>query len=230
MSIRQGTRRFRRYLPIPLVLIAALWLRPQMLGTILEIDDLADYVGYGIAVIGQAWRLWAWGSNFRNQTSLRTRGPYELGRHPLYSGNTLIAFGLLTVFNNVFAYALIIPLFLWMYSIVTREEETGLLAGPHAAEYAAYMQRVPSRLIPSLGKLRAALATTRPFDWRLAFEKEYESMLGWIAAAVLLEIYEEYFWELPDRSATATFGGVILLFLGLSATLLYVTKKQRTRW
>ena len=70
----------------------------------------------------------------------------------------------------------------------------------------------------------------RPFDWRLALEKEYESILGWIAAALLLELYEEFLWAPPGHQWKARVGAVLLGLIGLTAAAMYLSKHRRTRW
>ena len=49
--------------------------------------------GVALAIAGELVRLWAAGHVHKNVTLTRT-GPYAWVRHPLYTGNTLIALGL----------------------------------------------------------------------------------------------------------------------------------------
>ena len=183
-------RRYRRALPIPLVLLTVVVLRPVAPWGSQFLDTLTDGVGVGICALGQWLRLWAWGSNATvGKWGVRDRGPYTLMRHPLYAGNFLIMLGLVVIFHNPWAYLLLLVPFAYLYHVITDMEEKRMHRR-FGADYHDYREKEVPRFLPALGNLRVALRTTRPFGWGLAWRKEYESCCGWLAGVVVLEIYE----------------------------------------
>ena len=77
-------RRYRRYLPYPVLAVALAWLRPIQAGGSVGFDLALDGTGVLLALAGAVMRLWAWGSNSGPETiGLRRRGPYAMMRHPL---------------------------------------------------------------------------------------------------------------------------------------------------
>jgi protein-S-isoprenylcysteine O-methyltransferase Ste14 len=183
-------RRYRRALPIPLVMLTVIGLRPVAPWGSQFLDTLTDVVGVGICALGQWLRLWAWGSNATvGKWGVRDRGPYTLMRHPLYAGNFLVMLGLVVVFNNPWAYPLLLLPFAYLYHVITNMEEKRMHRR-FGADYHDYREKEVPRFLPALGNLSAALRTTRPFGWGLAWRKEYESCCGWLAGVVILEIYE----------------------------------------
>jgi hypothetical protein len=117
-------RRYRRYLPLPLILVCLIWLRPMIPGGSSFLDTVTDLIGVGVCALGQWFRLWAWGSNATvGKWGVRGRGPYTLMRHPLYTGNFLIAAGLVVIFNNPWAYLLFLVPLAYLYHVITNMEE-----------------------------------------------------------------------------------------------------------
>jgi hypothetical protein len=110
-------------------------------------------------------------------------------RHPLYAGNFLIVVGLVVIFHNPWAYPLLLLPFAYLYHTITNMEEQRLRRR-FSDDYQEYRQDAVPRFLPALGNLRAALDTTRPFSWKLAWRKEYESCCGWLAGVALLQVYE----------------------------------------
>jgi protein-S-isoprenylcysteine O-methyltransferase Ste14 len=183
-------RRYRRYLPIPLVLFVLVCLRPTVpLGSTL-LDSLMDFIGVGICVLGQWLRMWAWGSNATvGKWGVRDRGPYTMMRHPLYAGNFLIVLGLSVIFHNLWAYLLLLLPFAYMYHAITNMEEKRLRRR-FTEDYQEYREQDVPRFLPAAQNLDQALSTTLPFGWGLAWRKEYESCCGWLAGVVILEAYQ----------------------------------------
>ena len=183
-------RRYRRYLPIPLVLFVVVFLRPTVpLGSPV-LDTLTDLFGVGICALGQWLRMWAWGSNATvGKWGVRDRGPYTMMRHPLYAGNFLIVLGLSMVFHNLWAYLLLLPPFAYMYHAITNMEEKRLRRR-FTEDYQEYREQAVPRFLPALRNLGHAIDTTRPFGWGLAWRKEYESCCGWLVGVSLLEAYQ----------------------------------------
>ncbi len=183
-------RRYRRALPIPLVLVTVIGLRPLVPWGSDLLDTVTDVIGVGLCALGQWLRLWAWGSNATvGKWGVRDRGPYALMRHPLYAGNFLIVLGLVVVFNNPWAYLLLLPPFAYLYHVITDMEEKRMRRR-FGSDYHEYREREVPRFLPALGNLGVALRTTRPCGWGLAWRKEFESCCGWLAGVVVLEIYE----------------------------------------
>jgi isoprenylcysteine carboxyl methyltransferase (ICMT) family protein YpbQ len=107
-AIELGARRYRRWLPASAALIVLTELEPLSFEDTL-FDDLAISIGVAFCMLGQLFRLWAWGcSAVVGKSGVRVRGPYALMRHPLYAGNFLIVVGLTVTFNNHWAYPLLI--------------------------------------------------------------------------------------------------------------------------
>jgi hypothetical protein len=112
-----------------------------------------------------------------------------LVRHPLYAGNFLIVLGLVVIFNNPWAYALLLLPFAYLYHVITEMEEKRMNRR-FGEDYREYRQHEVPRFLPALGNLTVALRTTWPFGWGFAWRKEYESCCGWLAGVVVLQIYE----------------------------------------
>jgi len=223
---RAWLRRYRRYLPIPLVLIALGGLRPAAPWGSVWLDTLTDALGVGLCALGQWLRLWAWGSNAAvGKWGVRDRGPYTLMQHPLYAGNFLILLGLVVIFNNPWAYPLLLLPFAYLYHVITDMEEKRMHRR-FGADYHEYRGRETPRFLPALGNLGAALRTTFPFGWGLAWRKEYESCCGWLAGVAALEIYEGVLargwaqnWPYTQRWL------VVLGIIGVAALSLRIRKR-----
>ena len=183
-------RRYRRLIPIPLALIALIFLRPQRLFGSLWLETALDGLGVLLCMLGQWVRAWAWGSNAHvDKFGVRDRGPYALMRHPLYTGNFLIGLGLVVVFHNPWLYPFfLIPFAYLYYAIVAMEEQR--LHWRFTDDYEGYRGVEVPRFFPALGNLGKAFNTTFPFGWELAVRKEYESVCGWVAGIVGIQLYE----------------------------------------
>lgn len=183
-------RRYRRSLPIPLILIAVLCLRPTVPFDSPFLDTVSDILGVGICALGQWLRVWAWGSNATvGKWGVRDRGPYKLMRHPLYAGNFLVVVGLVVIFHNPWAYPLLLLPFAYLYHTITNMEERRLRRR-FGEDYHEYREGEVPRFLPAFSNLSTAIQTTLPFSLSLAWRKEYESCCGWLAGVVVLQIYE----------------------------------------
>jgi hypothetical protein len=198
-----------------------MFLRPQVPGGSALLEALTDAVGIGVCVLGQGLRLWAWGSNADvGKFGVRTRGPYVLMRHPLYTGNFLILCGLVVVFHNPWAYLLFLLPFAYLYHVITQMEEARMNRR-FGADYHEYRGNDVPRFLPALRNFRVALKTTAPFGWGLAWRKEYESCCGWLAGVSIIAIYERvvahgwvHYWS-HTRNWLAFLGVVGMTTLGL---------------
>jgi protein-S-isoprenylcysteine O-methyltransferase Ste14 len=182
-------RRYRRLLPFPLAAIVFLVLQPGSSGGSAEL--LTTIAGAAFCFLGQGLRLWAWGSNGTvGSHGVRDRGPYALMRHPLYSGNFIILLGMVVVFDNVWAYPVLLLPFAYLYRVIAVMDEQQMIqySGP---DYLGYYNRALTRFFPAWRNLPAALSTTAPFSWALAWRKEYGSCCAWLAGVVGLLMYKE---------------------------------------
>ena len=78
--------------------------------------------GFALAVIGQAWRIYAAGVIYKNR-QLATTGAYSLVRHPLYLGNFLILVGFAVAGGNWMVWLVVILFFLFYYPAAIRYED-----------------------------------------------------------------------------------------------------------
>jgi len=190
-------RRYRRWLPAGAAMILFAWLEP-LSGEDKFFDDLTIYTGVALCMLGQWFRLWAWGCNaFVGKSAVRDRGPYALMRHPLYVGNFLILAGLTVAFNNPWAYPLLLVPFAYLYHLISRADELRMKIH-YGADYEAYAHAKVSRFLPRLSNLPLALRTTSPFNWVHAWRKEYNSCCAWLAGIGGLKIYRDalaYDWQ-----------------------------------
>jgi protein-S-isoprenylcysteine O-methyltransferase Ste14 len=184
-------------LPYGVALILFTVLKPSS-GENEGFNELSTALGIWLCMIGEGWRLWAWGCNGgMGKFAIRSRGPYAFMRHPLYAGNFLIAFGLTTTYNNPWAYLFLpLPLACLYYTIACADEQR--MKARFGVLYESYVTKHVTRFVPQLGKLVAALQTTRPFNWMLAWGKEYNSVCAWTAGIAALAFYKKaisYGWD-----------------------------------
>ena len=104
-------------------------------------------LGAGMALVGAAiciyWYFY-WNRNFRGK--LLTEGPYAYVRHPLYTGFTLLAFGL-ALAVPVYETRLLVVITMAVIAVFIPKEEEALLK-KYKQKYRDYMERVRYRLIP----------------------------------------------------------------------------------
>ena len=82
-------------------------------------------IGFGIAIAGQLFRIFAAGTIFKNH-KLASSGAYALVRHPLYLGNILILGGFSLASGSLFAALVIIAFFAIWYPAAIRYEDAKL--------------------------------------------------------------------------------------------------------
>jgi len=135
----------------------AKWLYPQHFWALLTFDTpWTRVIGTICLLLATAFTLWArwvlgtmWSSSAvaRVGHQLRTDGPYQLSRHPIYTGMLGMLFGMMLM-NGFGFYTLIFLLGIVFLEIKLHQEE-GLLRQTFGDEYLHYQQRVP-QLIPGL--------------------------------------------------------------------------------
>ena len=83
------------------------------------------YLGLGIAIVGQLWRIYAAGVIHKNK-QLASTGAYSLVRHPLYLGNFLILGGFALAGAHWVIIMLVVAFFLFYYPAAIRYEDSKL--------------------------------------------------------------------------------------------------------
>lgn len=106
----------RQGIGLLLVAVCAYFARPEA-GTV--------EIGLGLAVAGQAFRIYAAGFIFKNK-QLASTGPYALVRHPLYLGNFMILIGFTIAAANWYVAAAVAVFFLVWYPAAIAYEDSKL--------------------------------------------------------------------------------------------------------
>ena len=128
--------------------------------------------GGGIALLGEAVRIWAAGHLEKGQEVTQS-GPYRITRHPLYAGSAIIACGAAVATAHAGAMALIGAYMTATIVAAIRHEESGMRAA-FGDQYDAYAQ---SRAQP----------VERPFSLARAIKnKEHKAVAGLAAVAAIL--------------------------------------------
>lgn len=99
------------------------------------------FAGFLLAVIGQAWRIYAAGVIYKNR-QLASTGAYSLVRHPLYLGNFLILVGFAVAGGNLVVLAVVALFFLFYYPAAIRYEDHKL-EGIFGDEWRAWSKNIP---------------------------------------------------------------------------------------
>ena len=108
----------RQWFAVLFVLLVSIMGEPQ---------QMALYIGAGIAAVGTLIRLWASGHVMKNK-ELATDGPYAFVRHPLYVGNILLLIGFSIASSLWWSYALMIALLFFYYPPTIAYEDNKLHA------------------------------------------------------------------------------------------------------
>lgn len=96
------------------------------------------------ASMGDTWRI---GVNRQEKTSLITRGPYNVIRHPIYGFQIVMLAGSALLLPTVFSLVIIAVHFLCVQAKAADEE--AYLLGVHGETYRAYLNRT-GRLLPKI--------------------------------------------------------------------------------
>lgn len=136
---------------------------------------------------GEILRVWAAGYIRKNKV-LAILGPYRHVRNPLYAGSFLIGAGFGILSSNFIILALIIIIFLLIYTLQINSEEKEL-AKIFGEKYINYKKNV-GRWIP---RWKPYNNENEKFDIKLAIfkNKEYNSILGCIGIILLVLILRE---------------------------------------
>jgi protein-S-isoprenylcysteine O-methyltransferase Ste14 len=148
--LRRKLRRIDAHLP--LALLGLLIARPT---------PLSIALGAVPVVLGVAIRVWA--SGFLDKSGgLCVAGPYRYVRHPLYLGSLIAALGFVVMMNVIWAWVIILPVFLLLCALQLLAEERHLrsLYGDAHAEFA--------RSVPALVPLPGRKASSHRGQWEMA--------------------------------------------------------------
>ena len=148
-------------------------------------DTESLIAGLIVSSLGLALRAWAAG-NLEKNRSLAESGPYAFLRNPLYVGTLVTALGLVIAGRSLILLAIFIAVFLLVYLPVIELEEQHLRKLFPA--YDAYAQRVPA--LRPLARPAGPVARFRPaLYWR---NREYQALLAFVIAAIVLAVKLEY--------------------------------------
>jgi hypothetical protein len=99
-------------------------------------------IGFVLAALGQAWRIYAAGVIHKNR-QLATTGAYSLVRHPLYLGNFLILGGFTLASGNGYVAAVVTLFFLFYYPAAIRYEDRKL-EGIFGEDWHSWSRDIPA--------------------------------------------------------------------------------------
>jgi protein-S-isoprenylcysteine O-methyltransferase Ste14 len=185
---------------------------------------LAGFIGFLIAVVGQACRICTIGLAYIIRggkdhkvyaEELVTSGLYSHVRNPMYVGNFFLVIGL-AVASNSWVFALIgVPLSLGMHKAIVAAEEN-FLRNKFGPQFDAFCARVP-RWVPRLSGL---LTTVRGmhFEWRRVVAKEYAATFDWFSAVAVVVL------------AKLAYDGLLDDHEGLTALMLVVVLIRFVLW
>ena len=130
--------------------------------------------GAGIAVAGEAIRIWAAG-HLEKSREVTTSGPYRFTRHPLYLGSAIMTLGFVVAAHSL-AVAVLASVYLAItYSSAIRREEAFLTARFGAA--------YPDYKAGRIGGVARAFSLERAMR-----NREYRAVLGLVIALAVLAI------------------------------------------
>lgn len=215
----------------PVVLLACLAVsRPQAIQSITGLPALTLAVGALLALAGEAFRLWVIGYAYIIRGGRQGRayadelvreGLFAHARHPLYTGNLMIASGLWLMYGTTFAILVAIPLFLVVYwAMALNEEEYLTERFPDA--YRDYQASV-NRFIPNLRGISESLGGME-YDWRRALRKDYGQI-----ALPLLAVISIGAWRVRVVWPRAMMAGWVALAMVAIAYIVVRTLKKRGR-
>jgi protein-S-isoprenylcysteine O-methyltransferase Ste14 len=121
-------------------------------------------IGAGIALLGQAVRLWAAG-HLEKSREVTVSGPYRLTRHPLYLGSSIMALGAIVACQSI-AVGIVVALYMGLTISTAIRTEESFLRERFGAAYDDYAQSRGPRV-------------ERDFSWERAWRnKEYRAVAG----------------------------------------------------
>lgn len=145
-------------------------------------------LGGGIAVVGEALRIWAAG-HLNKSREVTASGPYRLTAHPLYLGSSIMGVGL-AVASGTIVGMFLIAAYLAVTIPAAIGSEEALLERRFGEEYTRYRR----------GDVHRVDGGSRTFSTRRAMANgEHRAAVGLLVAALLLALkatYNGVFWPL----------------------------------
>jgi protein-S-isoprenylcysteine O-methyltransferase Ste14 len=171
---------------------------------------LAAWLGFAIAVIGQAVRVGTVGLAYIIRggkdhkvyaEELVTAGLYSHVRNPMYFGNFFLLVGL-AIATNSWLFTLVgIPLSLGMHKSIVAAEEN-FLRNKFGKQFDDYCARVP-RWVPRFPGLARTIGSME-FQWRRVVAKEYKAGFDWFSATALVVLINLWRADLLDDHVVLT--------------------------
>ncbi len=207
--------------------ILLLYKFPHLYTRNILVDDIQDFIGLCVALIGNFLRMTARGHKKKHSQSgedLVTTGPYALVRNPMYLGTFLIGCGFAFIVWPLWSLPLFAFLFHWRFNIQIKIEEEHL-SKIFGKKYQAYCERVP-RLFPRLNELvQINFKKTFPLD-EIWSTKEKRGLILWPVAAIFLDVIQEQFiYHTSCLEKTVLIFLVSMLLMGAIGWVLYRPEK-----
>lgn len=215
------------------VLAILLLVHPQYFWNDPKLDVYADLVGLLIALLGQGLRALTIGYAYIRRGGKNRRvyadalvegGVFAHCRNPLYLGNILIFIGLGVIIHAKELYFIGIPLVILAYRAIIAAEED-YLSGKFGDRYAQYCQRV-NRIWPRWRGFKTSIADMR-FSWKRVVRKDYNTAIGWVAAAIAFRMWSTYTLAGTDRLSELVMLALLFIPLGLGYGLARYMKKTK---
>jgi protein-S-isoprenylcysteine O-methyltransferase Ste14 len=125
--------------------VGALWVRVLGLAVLVASTVLTLWARFSL---GTSWSV---APKVQGDHQLRTRGPYAVTRHPIYTGVLGMLLGA-TLLSGIGQWIVLFPVALIVFEVKIRMEER-LMVATFPDEYPRYRRRVP-QLVPGLNVLR----------------------------------------------------------------------------
>jgi len=202
-------------------------------------DLAASFIGFLFALSGQIVRAVTIGLAYIKRGGLNKkiyaetlvrRGMFAHCRNPLYLGNILIVTGAIFAVHITWYYAIVLPLFYFIYICITLAEEN-FLRGKFGPEYDEYIKGV-NRFIP--GNLKDWNKSTEgmSFTWKRLINKEHSSTFVIFTSIALVTVLKLHYRHGVEFSSSYFYGfwavmGTLAVFQIVSEIL---KRTGRLRW
>ena len=153
---------------ILLIILLSRLARIYSLSSVISIPRWLEVIGAALLILSTALTLWArfaLGTMWSNQPEtkvghqLRTHGPYQVSRHPIYTGMIGMLVGSLLV-SNLSMFWMVATVIGMMILLARVPVEEKLMLETFGEQYKQYRQQVP-QLIPGLQWLKKNLTNTK---------------------------------------------------------------------
>ena len=127
------------------LVVGALWVRVLGLAVLVASTVLTLWARFSLGT------MWSVAPKVKGDHQLRTRGPYAVTRHPIYTGVLGMLLGA-TLLSGIGQWIVLFPVAVIVFEVKIRMEEH-LMVATFPEEYPRYRRRVP-QLVPGLYVLR----------------------------------------------------------------------------